>query len=187
MLLAISLQSTAQFSRHGDSTTHLVTVSPEEVLGADVLEWVLGLLLKRRAVGNVLPVLVPQTPCVDAGEDERRDNDAVGVISCCSFGAVMARVVRGVRHTRWKACARGLRSHRVSKDSFSTILTAARTRGRSGVVLHGLALAVEGVVLGAGGLETALGYAAERGQRGAGDTDWKHGDGFDRGVGGGEM
>lgn len=56
---------------------HLVTVTPEEVLGADVLVGVLGSLGLGRKVGLVLPVLNPQTVGVDTTEDDRGDDDAV--------------------------------------------------------------------------------------------------------------
>jgi hypothetical protein len=57
--------------------THLVTVSPEVVLGPDVLEGVLGLVLERGAVRDVLPVLGPEPVGVDAGEDDAGDHNAV--------------------------------------------------------------------------------------------------------------
>jgi hypothetical protein len=57
--------------------TYLVSVSPEEVLGADVHERVFGALLERGHVGDVLPVVVPQTPGVDAGNAEGGNDDAV--------------------------------------------------------------------------------------------------------------
>jgi hypothetical protein len=56
--------------------TYLVSVSPEEVLCADVHERVLDALLERRSVGNVLPVVVPQTPSVDAGDAKGGDDNA---------------------------------------------------------------------------------------------------------------
>lgn len=57
--------------------TYLVSVSPKEVLGADVLEGVLDALLERGHVRDVLPVLGPQTPGVDAGDAEGGDHNAV--------------------------------------------------------------------------------------------------------------
>jgi hypothetical protein len=67
--------------------THLVAVSPEVVLGPDVLEGVLGLVLEGGAVRDVLPVLGPEPVGVDAGEDDGGDHDAaVGV----SFPVVLA-------------------------------------------------------------------------------------------------
>jgi hypothetical protein len=56
---------------------YLVSISPEEVLGADVLEGVLDALLERGHVRDVLPVLGPQTPGVDAGDAEGRNHNAV--------------------------------------------------------------------------------------------------------------
>lgn len=55
---------------------HLVTVTPEEVLGAEVLVRVLGTLLKRGHVRNVLPVLVPQPIRVGASDGESGNDDA---------------------------------------------------------------------------------------------------------------
>ena len=57
--------------------TNLVTVSPEVVLGPDVLEGVLGLVLKSGAVGDVLPVLSPEPVGVDTGEDDGGDHNAM--------------------------------------------------------------------------------------------------------------
>ncbi len=48
----------------------LVTVSPEEVLGADVLVGVLSALLKWLHVGPVLPMLVPEDVGVSSGDDQ---------------------------------------------------------------------------------------------------------------------
>lgn len=69
------------------SCTYLVTVSPEVVLGPDVLEGVLDLVLEGGAVRGVLPVLGPQAVGVDAGEDDGGDHDAAGGIwSVCLGG-----------------------------------------------------------------------------------------------------
>lgn len=68
---------------------YLVTVSPEEVLGADVL---VGVLRPLRAgmlvllVGNVLPVGVPPHLGVDAGNDDAGDSNAVDRVSNCCLG-----------------------------------------------------------------------------------------------------
>jgi len=48
-----------------ETQTNLITITPEEVLRPDILVRVLGLLLERRSVGHVLPVLDPQAVCVD--------------------------------------------------------------------------------------------------------------------------
>ena len=58
-------------------SAHLVTVTPEVVLGADVLVGVFGLLGLGGHVGLVLPVLEPQAVGVDTTEDDRGDDDAV--------------------------------------------------------------------------------------------------------------
>lgn len=60
--------------------SYLVTISPEVVLGAEVLVWVLrpvcaGVLVLL--VGNVLPMGVPPDLSVDAGNDDAGDRDAV--------------------------------------------------------------------------------------------------------------
>ena len=57
--------------------THLVTIAPREVLGADVLVGVLDALLKRRKVVPVLPVFIPEVVRVDTGKDQGRNNSAV--------------------------------------------------------------------------------------------------------------
>lgn len=61
--------------------THLVTISPEVVLGPDVLEGVLGLVLERGAVSDVLPVLGPKPVGVDTGKDDGGDHDAVVLLA----------------------------------------------------------------------------------------------------------
>jgi hypothetical protein len=54
----------------------LVSVTPAEVFGADVLVRVLGALFKRRKVRPMLPMLVPKVISVDSAQDERRDDGA---------------------------------------------------------------------------------------------------------------
>jgi hypothetical protein len=56
--------------------SYLVTISPEEVLGADVLVCVLGLVFLGSVVSDVLPVSIPSQLSVDAGYDQGRDSDA---------------------------------------------------------------------------------------------------------------
>ena len=46
-----------------------VAVAPEEVLDANVLIRILGALLKRRHVRPVLPMLIPEIPGIDAGQN----------------------------------------------------------------------------------------------------------------------
>lgn len=63
---------------------YLVTVSPEVVLGANVLVGVLGPLragVLVLLVGYVLPVGIPPHLCVDAGDDDAGDGDAVEMVS----------------------------------------------------------------------------------------------------------
>lgn len=58
-----------------ECSAYLVPIPPEEVLGANVHVGVLDALLHRRLVALVLPMLVPESPGVDTGEDERRHRD----------------------------------------------------------------------------------------------------------------
>lgn len=61
---------------------YLVTITPEEVLGTDVLVGVLGLLLTRvevLLVLDVLPVGIPPQLGVDASNDDAGDSDAADV------------------------------------------------------------------------------------------------------------
>lgn len=107
-------------------SVYLVTVTPEVVLGADVLVGVFGLLGLGRHVGLVLPVLEPQAVGVDTTEDDRGDDNAVLQDSRSDF-LVLSLFIRSRRvrslsrseagqwevgyrrvHTRWRACARGL-------------------------------------------------------------------------------
>lgn len=55
----------------------LVTVSPGEVLGPDVLVGILDALLEGREVAPVLPMLVPEVIGVQAGEEDARRDTAV--------------------------------------------------------------------------------------------------------------
>lgn len=55
----------------------LVSVSPEEVLGADILVWVLRAFLQWLSVCPVLPMLVPEVVGVDTGNDQARDHSTV--------------------------------------------------------------------------------------------------------------
>jgi len=66
-------------SLKGQGQTHLVSVAPEEVLGADVLVRILSSLLQRRQVRPVLPMLVPQDIGVQASNDQAREGHAVEV------------------------------------------------------------------------------------------------------------
>jgi hypothetical protein len=59
--------------------TYLVTIAPEEVLGADVLVRVFGPLLPRGLVSNVLPVSIPPDLGVHGRDDEAGDSDAEGI------------------------------------------------------------------------------------------------------------
>lgn len=80
--------------------THLIAVTPEEVLSADVLVWVFRLVLERGAVRDVLPMLVPKTPGVDAGDDCGGDHHAVHSVSCAT------RIDRRPRHRLFEGRAR---------------------------------------------------------------------------------
>ena len=63
------------FSR---AKAYLVTISPGEVLAADVLVGVLSTLLQRGHVVPVLPVLVPQVVGVQTTANEAGDDSAKG-------------------------------------------------------------------------------------------------------------
>jgi hypothetical protein len=60
-----------------DRLPYLVTIAPEEVLGADVLVGVLGALRPRGLVSNVLPVSIPPDLSVHGSDDKGRDGNAV--------------------------------------------------------------------------------------------------------------
>ena len=55
----------------------LVTITPAEVLAADVLVWVLWLLLDGDVMGDVLPVLSPEVVGIDGRDDQGGDDNAV--------------------------------------------------------------------------------------------------------------
>ena len=65
-------------SNSNHSMAYLVSVTPEEVLGPDVLVRVLRELFAWGLVGLVLPVLVPEAPGVDTGDAEGGDDDTGG-------------------------------------------------------------------------------------------------------------
>lgn len=64
-----------------DCVTHLVTVTPLVVLGADVLVRVLGALLQRGHVRPVLPMSIPQVIGVGPGEREAGTDAASTFVS----------------------------------------------------------------------------------------------------------
>ena len=66
-------------------TCYLVTVSPEVVLGTDVLVRVLGSVCARvlvLLVGYVLPVSIPPDLGVDTGDDDAGDGNAIVELAC---------------------------------------------------------------------------------------------------------
>lgn len=71
-----------------------VTIAPEEVLGADVLIWVLWLLLDGGVMGDVLPVLSPEVVGVDGGDDQGGD-DNVDRELAPKFGSLSSVVLGG--------------------------------------------------------------------------------------------
>ena len=85
---------------------YLVSVTPEEVLGPDVLVRVLRELFAWGLVGLVLPVLVPKAPGVDTGDAEGRDDDTGGDCEYLEGGGGRVRGSGGL--TRWRVCARDL-------------------------------------------------------------------------------
>jgi hypothetical protein len=54
----------------------LVTISPEEVFGPEVLIWIFDPLFQRRKVFPMFPMLGPEVVCVYAAEDQARDDNA---------------------------------------------------------------------------------------------------------------
>jgi hypothetical protein len=62
-------------------STYLVTITPLEVLGADVLVGILGALRQRRKVVPVLPVLRPQPVSVGSRDSKGRDNGTFDFVS----------------------------------------------------------------------------------------------------------
>ena len=87
-------------NRAYSAVTHLVSITPEEVLCPDIHVRVLCLLVERRLMRLVLPMLVPQAPCVDGGKDQCRDCDVdsqpppeiCGMLAATPFAA-LARVL----------------------------------------------------------------------------------------------
>jgi len=57
--------------------THLVTITPPEVLGADVLIAVLRLLRARDVMSDVLPVSVPAKLSIHASDDKGGDGNTI--------------------------------------------------------------------------------------------------------------
>ena len=72
---SLIIVSRVHFNQLGVST-HLVTIAPLVVLGADVLVRVLNTLLQRRQVAPVLPMLIPEPVGIGASEDEAGSNTA---------------------------------------------------------------------------------------------------------------
>jgi hypothetical protein len=76
-------------------STHLVTVTPEEVLGSEVLVWVLWALLKWGHVLPVRPMLVPESVGVGTGDQHARNNGAMpgqSRSSSCSTTYIVASI-----------------------------------------------------------------------------------------------
>lgn len=66
----------SHFSNSMFRGTHLISITPVEVLGSDVLVWVFGSLLQRLHVLPVGPMLIPQDICVGTGNEQRWDSHA---------------------------------------------------------------------------------------------------------------
>lgn len=60
--------------RNAKRETHLITITPREVLDTDILVGVFRTLLKRRHVAPMLPVLVPLGVNEVAATDQGRDD-----------------------------------------------------------------------------------------------------------------
>lgn len=64
---------------------YLVTITPPEVLGADVLVWVLNLLLERSCVLCVLLMSIPSQLSVDGSEHKAGSRNAADLLACISL------------------------------------------------------------------------------------------------------
>jgi hypothetical protein len=58
---------------------HLISITPEEVLGSDVLVGIFSTLLQRRLMFPVPPMGIPQVPRIHTGNDQEWDCDATKV------------------------------------------------------------------------------------------------------------
>lgn len=56
--------------------SHLVTISPGEVLDTDVLVGVFHALLKRRKMLPVFPVLIPEIVCIETTANQAGNDSA---------------------------------------------------------------------------------------------------------------
>lgn len=79
-LLSVSMQFNSTVGR----TTHLITITPLEVLGADVLVGVLSALWQRGKMAPVLPVFVPQPVRIGSSDNKCRDNAASVLLALSS-------------------------------------------------------------------------------------------------------
>lgn len=75
-VIQCQLSHAPQTGQGNRKSTHLVTVAPLVVLGADVLVGVFGALLQGRHVVPVVPVGVPQPVGVGSGESEGGNHGA---------------------------------------------------------------------------------------------------------------
>lgn len=169
-----------------EQQTHLVTISPLVVLGANVLVGVLGSLLQRRQVVPVVPMLVPQVVGVGTGEAKGGNDGADGGLASisklrdisvveqirsghkCRFGLASTSGVNWL--TRWRSSSRELRA--VSRVADGQLMAAGSrlTGGASGVLLDVLTLLDE-LVLSGGAGETALSGSADLGGEARGVAD----------------
>ena len=144
---------------------YLVTVTPEVVLGADVLVRVLGPLragVLVLLVSDMLPVGIPPDLCVDGGNDDAGDSDAdknisrVPLISSSGSNAVLRP---SFPSPMFQSCR---------QDLLETQLAPELAR-LSSVLRNVDTLAIKFVVLGSGKLLGALGavVAAAGAGRGA--------------------
>ena len=129
---------------------HLVSITPEVVLGADVLVWVLGSLLQRLHVLPMRPMLVPQVVRIDAGDYQSWNRHAIEVSSASSAFLIRFRVPDSAPpHVLDRQLAPKVYFSRQLHIS-SFVIGRSLTRSSCSMVLYSLSLTVESVILGTG-------------------------------------
>jgi len=85
------ISPSSSFSCQPSDMAHLVTISPKEVPGPDVLVGVFDSLFQRRHVAPVLPMLVPQILRIDRAQDQTRYHNAFLLWPLVSCGTELQR------------------------------------------------------------------------------------------------